>query len=61
MDDIPYFESDIGIENILDVIRVDFLYRLTYNDDFYKRDYQKANPGNIITNGGIKVGLQFSF
>lgn len=61
MDDIPYFESDIGIENILDVIRVDFLYRLTYNDDFYKRDYQKANPGNIITNGGIKVGFQFSF
>lgn len=61
MEDIPYFEADIGVENILDVIRVDFLYRLTYNDDFYKRDYETANPGNTINNWGIKLGLQFSF
>jgi hypothetical protein len=61
MEDVPYFEADLGIENILDVIRIDFLYRLTYNDDFYKRDYQKANPGNSINNWGLKIGLQFSF
>ena len=61
MEDVPYLESDLGIENILDVIRVDFLYRLTYNDDFYLQDYEKANPGNRISNWGIKVGLSFSF
>ena len=61
MDDVPYFEGDLGIENILDVIRVDFLYRLTYNDDFYLAQYQKANPGNTLTNWRLKVGLQFAF
>jgi Family of unknown function (DUF5686)/CarboxypepD_reg-like domain len=61
MDDVPYFEADLGIENILDIIRVDFLYRLTYNDDFYKADYEKTNPGNKINNWGIKIGMQFSF
>ncbi|MCE3278655.1 MAG: carboxypeptidase-like regulatory protein [Bacteroidetes bacterium] len=61
MDDVPYFEADIGIENIFNVIRIDYLYRLTYNDDFYLRDYRNANPDNKISNWGIKVGLQFSF
>jgi hypothetical protein len=61
MDDVPYFEADLGIENIFDIIRVDFLYRLTYNDDFYKRDYSRNNPGSKIDNWGIKVGLQLSF
>ena len=61
MDDVPYFEADLGIENIFDIIRIDFLYRLTYNDDFYKADYQKANPGNSISNWGLKIGMQFAF
>ena len=61
MEDVPYMEADLGIENILDIIRVDFLYRLTYNDDFYIRDYELANPGSRISNWGIKVGLSFSF
>ncbi|MGQ0828254.1 MAG: DUF5686 family protein [Bacteroidota bacterium] len=61
MEDVPYFEADLGVENIFNLIRIDFLYRLTYNDDFYIRDYQKANPGNTINNWGIKVGLSFSF
>ena len=59
--DIPYFEADLGIENILKFIRIDFLYRLTYNDDFYKKEYEKANPGSRINNWGIKAGFQFSF
>jgi len=59
--DIPYFEADLGIENILKFIRIDFLYRLTYNDDFYKKEYEKANPGSRVNNWGIKVGFQFSF
>ena len=61
MDDIPYVEADLGIENIFEIIRVDFLYRLTYNDDFYYRDYLKANPGDKISNWGIKIGLHLSF
>lgn len=61
MDDVPYFEADLGIENILDVIRIDFVYRLTYNDDYYKSFYEKGNPGNSITNWGLKIGLQFAF
>jgi hypothetical protein len=59
--DVPYFEADLGIENIFKFIRIDFLYRLTYNDDFYKKDYEKANPGSRINNWGIKAGFQFSF
>lgn len=61
MDDVPYFEADLAIENIFNLIRIDYLYRLTYNDDFYLRDYRKANPNNKISNWGIKVGLQLSF
>ncbi len=61
MDDVPYFEADLGIENIFDFIRIDYLYRLTYNDDSYKADYQKANPGSSISNWGLKIGFSFSF
>jgi hypothetical protein len=61
MDDVPYVEADLGVENIFNIIRIDYLYRLTYNDDFYKRDYEIANPGNKIKNWGIKIGLQISF
>lgn len=61
MDDVPYFEADLGVENIFGIIRVDFVYRLTYNDDFYRRDYQIANPGSSINNWGIKIGLQVAF
>jgi len=61
MEDVPYFEADLGVENIFDIIRFDFLYRLTYNDDFYITNYERANPGNKISNWGLKIGLQFSF
>jgi hypothetical protein len=61
MEDVPYFEADLGVENIFNLIRIDYTYRLTYNDDFYLRDYRKANPGNKISNWGLKIGLQFSF
>ena len=61
MSDIPYCEANIGIENILDVIKIDFVYRLTYIDDLYTTSYSLANPRNKINNWGIKVGLQFAF
>ncbi|OFY83707.1 MAG: hypothetical protein A3F72_12915 [Bacteroidetes bacterium RIFCSPLOWO2_12_FULL_35_15] len=61
MEDVPYFEADLGIENIFDIFRIDFLYRLTYNDEPYQDHYAKTNPGSTITNWGIKAGVQFSF
>jgi hypothetical protein len=61
LDKKPYVEIDAGIENILDVIRIDFLYRLTYNDAAYKNQYLINNPGHHINNWGIKVGFHFSF
>lgn len=60
MDDVPYFEADLGIENIFNIIRIDYLYRLTYNDDFYLNDYRRHNPGDKISKWGIKIGVQFS-
>ncbi len=61
MNNIPYCEANISIENILDVIKIDFIYRLTYNDKQYKINYETASAGNKISNWGIKVGLQFAF
>ena len=57
----PYAEVSAGIENILDVIRVDYIYRLTYTNAAYKAKYAEQNPGNSITDWGIRIGLQFSF
>ncbi|HRG37876.1 MAG TPA: DUF5686 family protein [Bacteroidia bacterium] len=57
----PYAEVSAGIENILNIIRIDYVYRLTYTDAAYKRSYAAQNPGNSITNWGIRVGLQFNF
>lgn len=61
MDDVPYFEADLGIENIFSLIRIDYLYRLTYNEDSYIRNYQLHNPGDRISKWGLKIGVQFSF
>jgi hypothetical protein len=61
MTDTPYCEASAGIENILDIIKVDFVYRLTYVDANYKTNYTLANPSNTINNFGVKVSLKFSF
>jgi hypothetical protein len=61
MNNIPYCEASVGIENILDVLKVDFIYRLTYTDNVYKTNYALANPGYKISPWGIKVGMQFAF
>ncbi len=61
MDKVPYCEANIGIENILDVIKIDFIYRFTYIDSIYKNNYAIVNPGNSIKNWGIKAGFQFAF
>jgi len=45
----PYMEAGVGIENILKLIRIDALWRLSYLD----------NPD--IPKFGIRAGLQFTF
>ncbi len=57
----PYVEISAGIENIFDVIRIDYIYRLTYTDAAYKTAYNAQYPENSISNWGVKVGLQFAF
>ena len=49
MKSTPYMELGIGIDNILTVLRVDYVWRLTY----------RGLPG--CDNGGLRVGLHLSF
>lgn len=61
MTDTPYCEASCGIENLFNIIKVDFIYRLTYTDKSYKTTYALSNPGNTISDWSVKVGLQFAF
>lgn len=45
----PYMEVNVGLENILTFLRVDYVWRLTYRD----------RPG--ISRGGVRVSLSFDF
>ncbi len=46
---IPYMEMSVGIDNILSVLRIDYVFRLTYRD-------------NVNANlWGLRVGLHLSF
>ena len=45
----PFVEAAIGVENIFKVLRIDFIWRLTYLD----------NPN--IVKYGIRAKLQFDF
>lgn len=49
MEGKPYMEVGVGIENILKVLRVDYVWRLTY------RDHEE------VSKGGIRVGAHFNF
>ena len=51
--DKPYAEISYGIENILKIVRIDFIHRLTYLDN--------VNPfnGRQVNKFAIKFGLQF--
>ena len=46
---VPYMEAAFGFENILKIIRLDYIWRLNYLD----------KPG--IRRGGVRVALQFKF
>jgi len=49
MTDKPYMELGIGIDNILTIFRIDYIWRLTYRN----------HPG--IDKSGIRIALRFSF
>lgn len=44
----PYMELGVGIDNILSVLRVDYVWRLTYRD----------NPG--VDHSGVRISLHFT-
>jgi len=49
MDHKPYMEIGIGLDNIFTILRVDYVWRLTYRN----------LPG--VDNSGVRVSLHFSF
>jgi len=49
MGNVPYMEAGVGVENIFKIIRIDYVWRLTY-----------LNHPNI-EKGGIRVSMNFSF
>lgn len=57
---IPYMEVNVGIENIFNIIRIDFVYRLTH-----RKQADPNNPGQMLYadafNWGIFGGFSFDF
>ena len=49
MGDKPYMEAGVGIDNILTILRVDYVWRLTYRD----------NAGT--DRRGVRIQLHFNF
>ena len=52
----PYIETGIGLENILNFIRLDAVWRITYTNDQYLSVYPRA-----IHPFGLKASFQFTF
>ncbi len=49
MDKVPYMEMSVGLDNILTILRVDYVWRLTY----------RSTPG--VDKNGIRIALHFRF
>jgi hypothetical protein len=49
---MPYLEAGVGVENILKVIRIDAIWRITHLDDTRNRNVPKF---------GLFASLFFSF
>lgn len=45
----PYMEMSVGLDNILTILRVDYVWRLSYRD----------KPG--VSNRGVRIALHFTF
>ena len=52
----PYIETGIGLENILNFIRLDAVFRLTYTNEEYRTVYPRK-----IHDFGLKASFQFTF
>jgi hypothetical protein len=52
----PYIETGVGLENILNFIRLDAVWRITYTNDQYRSVYPRA-----IHPFGLKISFQFTF
>lgn len=63
----PYIEAGFGITSIFRILRVDFVYRLSYTDDAYKQQYEQLQRNNGVTDPytinrfGVKFSAQFNF
>ncbi len=49
MDKVPYMEMSVGLDNILTILRVDYVWRLTY----------RSTPG--VDKNGVRIALHFTF
>ncbi len=55
----PYIETGIGIENILNIIRIDAMWRFSYISKDYISDYRRVNNSDIQV-FGLRVVLQLT-
>ena len=56
----PYYEAGFGIENILKIIRLDALWRLSYINSDYRENY-KLKTGSNVQIFGLRATLQVIF
>jgi hypothetical protein len=56
----PYYEAGIGIENIFQLLRIDFLWRMAYVNKDYIANYESLSSSKIAK-WGIRGMLQFNF
>ena len=52
----PYIETGVGLENILNFIRLDAVWRITYTNEQYQSIYPRS-----IHPFGLKASFQFTF
>ncbi len=59
----PYTELSAGVENIFKIIRVDFIWRMTYIDEEYKTIYKErfGKDSTTPTQFGFRASLQLVF
>lgn len=56
----PYYEAGFGVENILKVLRLDALWRLSYINKEYRETYRQKTGGNVQI-FGLRATLQVIF
>ena len=49
MTDTPYMEASVGLDNIFRILRLDYVWRLTY----------RSTPG--VSHSGLRLMLHFTF